>query len=76
MNGGTSVISPVFSSGGFSATITLQGTNTYTGTTYVNGVNLNLNNTTGGLAIPGNIVASGNTNNGSDSQNPAVRPPW
>jgi hypothetical protein len=46
-------------------TITLTGANTYTGTTYINGVIVNLN-TTGAPAIPGNVIVSGG-NNGSDS---------
>ncbi len=48
-----------------SSTIQLNGTNTYTGTTYVNGVNVNLNSP--GLAIPGNLIISGGTA-GGDSQ--------
>ncbi len=70
-NGPGSVISPVYSSGGFGSTIQVTGSNTYTGTTFVNGVNMTLNNTVGGLSVPGNLIISGNTSNGGDSQNPA-----
>ena len=49
--------------------IQLNGTNTYTGTTYANGVNVNLNSA--GLAIPGNLIISGGTSNGTDSQTAA-----
>ncbi|MBL9131224.1 MAG: autotransporter-associated beta strand repeat-containing protein, partial [Verrucomicrobiaceae bacterium] len=45
--------------------ITLLGVNTYTGTTYVNGVSVNLN-TIGGNAIPGTLIISGGTT-GTDS---------
>ena len=41
-------------------TITLTGSNTYTGTTFVNGVIVNLQTTTpGALSVPGNLVISG-----------------
>ncbi len=66
-----SVVSPVFSGNSLTSNIVLTGSNTYTGTTYVNGVNLTLNNTVGGLAIPGNLIVSGGTSSGTDSQNPA-----
>ncbi|MBK8095116.1 MAG: autotransporter-associated beta strand repeat-containing protein [Verrucomicrobiaceae bacterium] len=46
-------------------TVTVQGLNTYTGTTYVNGAIVNLN-TTGANAINGNLIISGGTN-GTDS---------
>ncbi|MEA3213309.1 MAG: hypothetical protein QOE70_6366 [Chthoniobacter sp.] len=46
--------------------ITLTGANTYTGTTYANGVIVNLNSPTG-LAIPGNLIISGGNNFGADS---------
>ena len=52
-----------------SSTIQLNGSNTYTGTTYANGVNVNLNSP--GLAIPGNLIISGGTANGGDSQSSA-----
>jgi autotransporter-associated beta strand protein len=54
-------------------TITLAGNNTYTGTTYVNGVITNLSslNANGGTAISGgNVIVSGSTSNGSDSATP------
>lgn len=54
-------------------TITLAGNNTYSGTTYVNGVITNLSslNSNGGTAIPGgNVIVSGSTNNGADSATP------
>ncbi|MEA3209118.1 MAG: hypothetical protein QOE70_2175 [Chthoniobacter sp.] len=47
-------------------TITLTGQNTYTGTTYVNGVIVNLNSANG-PAIPGDLVLAGGNNNGADS---------
>ena len=47
--------------------IQLTGSNTYTGTTYVNGVNVSLNSP-GGPAIPGNLVINGGTADGGDSQ--------
>ena len=47
-------------------TVTLTGANTYTGTTFVNGIIVNLN-TTGAAAIAGNLVISGGNNNGTDS---------
>jgi len=53
------------------STIQLAGTNTYTGTTYVNGVIATLNST--GLAIPGNLVISGGTQNAGDSQTTAAQ---
>jgi autotransporter-associated beta strand protein len=53
-------------------TITIQGSNTYTGTTYVNGVNVNLNNTSGGVAIPGNLAIQGATSYGTDSAQPTA----
>jgi len=49
--------------------IALTAANTYTGTTYVNGVNVNLNAATG-PSIPGTLVIGGGTSNGTDSQNP------
>jgi autotransporter-associated beta strand protein len=51
------------------STITLAGNNTYTGTTYINGVNVNLN-ATGGPTIPGNVIISGGTANGTDAAFP------
>ncbi len=48
------------------STTQLNGSNTYTGTTYVNGLNVNLNSPA--LAIPGNLIISGGTSNGGDSQ--------
>ena len=48
------------------STTQLNGSNTYTGTTYVNGLNVNLNSPA--LAIPGNLIISGGTSNGTDSQ--------
>ena len=48
------------------STILLRGSNTYTGTTYANGVNVSLNSA--GLAIPGNLVINGGTAAGADSQ--------
>jgi autotransporter-associated beta strand protein len=47
-------------------TITLTGANTYTGTTFVNNVIVNLN-TPGAPAIRGNLVISGGNSNGTDS---------
>ena len=47
--------------------IQLTGSNTYAGTTYVNGVNVSLNSP-GGPAIPANLVISGGTADGGDSQ--------
>ena len=49
-----------------SSTTQLNGSNTYTGTTYVNGLNVNLNSPA--LAIPGNLIISGGTSNGGGSQ--------
>lgn len=54
-------------------TITLAGNNTYTGTTYVNGVIANLSslNGGGGTAISGgNVIVSGSTSNGAESATP------
>ncbi|MEA3207689.1 MAG: hypothetical protein QOE70_746 [Chthoniobacter sp.] len=56
---------------GNTPTITLTGANTYTGTTYVNGLVANLN-TTGAngttiTAIPGDLILNGGNNNGADS---------
>ena len=51
------------------STIALNGSNTYTGPTYVNGVKVNLQSA--GLAIPGNLIISGGTANGGDSQTSA-----
>ncbi len=65
-----SVVSPVFSAASQISTIQLNGSNTYTGTTYVNGVILNLNAQAGAVAIPGDLVLSGNTSNAVDSQAP------
>ena len=49
------------------AAITLAGSNTYTGTTYVNGVIVNLNSAA--LAVSGtNVIISSATNNGTDSE--------
>ncbi len=49
--------------------IQLSGSNTYTGTTYANGVNVNLQSA--GLAIPGNLIINGGTAGGTDSQSTA-----
>ena len=64
-------VTPVFSAANQASTIQLNGSNTYTGTTYVNGVTLALNAAAGGMAIPGDLVVGGGTSNGGDSQNPA-----
>ncbi|HEX8912434.1 MAG TPA: hypothetical protein VF796_08740, partial [Humisphaera sp.] len=58
-------VSPVFSNGNLNngAVTILQGINTYTGTTYVSGQILRLN-TTGGTAIPGNVIVNGTTISG------------
>ncbi|OYW77350.1 MAG: hypothetical protein B7Z37_04705 [Verrucomicrobia bacterium 12-59-8] len=49
-------------------TVVLANANTYLGATFVNGVNLNLANTTGaGSAILGDVILTGGTNNGFDS---------
>ncbi|MEI9897826.1 MAG: hypothetical protein WDN28_29210 [Chthoniobacter sp.] len=49
-------------------TVALANANTYQGTTYVNGIAVNLVNTTGaGNAIPGNLIITGGNNNGTDS---------
>jgi autotransporter-associated beta strand protein len=53
------------------STIQLAGSNTYTGTTYVNGVITTLNSA--GLAIPGNLIISGGTQNAGDSQTTAAQ---
>jgi autotransporter-associated beta strand protein len=53
---------------GNNPTVSLLGRNTYTGTTYVNGVNVNLGTTrtvddlVGGNSVPGNLIISGGTN--------------
>ena len=52
------------------STIQLNGSNTYTGTTYANGVNVILNSGSG-PAIPGNLIISGGTSNGGGSQTAA-----
>ena len=46
--------------------VTLTGANTYTGTTYVNGIIVRLNSTDG-PAINGPLIISGGNNNGTDS---------
>ncbi|MEA3209273.1 MAG: hypothetical protein QOE70_2330 [Chthoniobacter sp.] len=61
-----SVVLDSLSQTGNTPTITLAGANTYSGTTYANGVVVNLNAATGS-AIPGNLVISGANNNGADS---------
>ena len=63
--GPLNVILGSMSSGG--GAITLTGNNTYTGITYINGINVNLNNNTGSPTIKGDIVVSGGTTNGTDA---------
>ncbi|MEZ0275894.1 MAG: beta strand repeat-containing protein, partial [Roseimicrobium sp.] len=57
------------------ARVTLANANTYTGTTYINGVRVDLANTTGsGNAITGDLIIAGGIENTGDSSNPdAVR---
>lgn len=51
--------------------MTLAGNNTYTGTTYVDGVITYWNSANnGGTGIPGNLIVSASTNNGQDAEQP------
>ncbi len=58
---------------GNNPTIVLANANSYSGTTFVNGINVNLNSTlstagsAAGPAIPGNVVLFGGNNNGTDT---------
>ncbi len=66
----TGTLSPVFTSAGQTggAAITLANANSYVGTTYVNGVILNLGvagATSAGNAITGDLIVTGGTTNGS-----------
>ena len=70
-NGQTGGLNVVLDGLSENPTITLAGNNTYTGTTFINGVNVNLStpiaNGTTITAIPGNVVISGGTSTGQDS---------
>ena len=67
--GGSAPATLVFGAADVAAgVITLAGSNSYSGATYVNGVVLNLNSPAGALAIPSaNLIINGGNNNGADS---------
>ncbi|WP_395730694.1 autotransporter-associated beta strand repeat-containing protein [Prosthecobacter sp.] len=68
VSGGLNLVMDGMSQTTSTPTVTLAGANTYLGTTYANGVVVNLNNLTGaGNAISGNLIISGGNNNGTDS---------
>ncbi|OYW76067.1 MAG: hypothetical protein B7Z37_10495, partial [Verrucomicrobia bacterium 12-59-8] len=68
VGGGLNLVLDALSQSVSTPTVTLSGANTYLGTTYANGLVVNLNNNTGaGSAIPGNLIISGSNNNATDS---------
>ncbi len=71
VTGGLNVVLDSMSQTGNAPTIVLAGANTNAGTTYVNGVTVNLStpgaNGSSVVAINGNLVLSGGNNNGTDS---------
>ncbi len=70
VSGGLNLVLDGMSQSTGTPTVTLAGANTYLGTTYVNGLVVNLNNIAGtgtGNAVTGNLIISGGNNNATDS---------
>ena len=65
---GAPVSVEIDSMGILAGAVTLTGSNTYSGTTYINGAVVNLSAVSGGVAIPGNLIIAGGNGSGNNGQ--------